>query len=145
VRPTGGESTHLQPLVLPRWVGVRGEGPSCQDPHGLGAFRPAETEGAGGALSTATTEEEASTASRDLRATPFHVYTRTREAPRTQRRWTALSRTPVTTTEDRRSGCRVTQEFTHHRSTLFHQTPAQRHPNAPCDESRVLAVDLEMS
>jgi hypothetical protein len=75
----------------------------------------------------------------------FHVYARTQEAPRTQRRWTALSRTPVTTMVDGRSGCRVTQEFTHHRSTLFHQTPARRHPSAPRDESRVPAVDPEMS
>jgi hypothetical protein len=51
----------------------------------------------------------------------------------------------VTNMEDQRSGCRVTQEFTHYRSTLFHQTPAQRHPSAPHDESRVLAVDPEMS
>jgi hypothetical protein len=34
----------------------------------------------------------------------------------------------VTTKEDWRSGYQVTQEFTHHRSTLFHQTPTQRHP-----------------
>jgi hypothetical protein len=75
----------------------------------------------------------------------FHDYAHTQEVPRTQRRWTTLFRTLVTTTEDQRSGCRVTQEFTHHRSTLFHQTPAQRHPSAPRDESRVLSVDPEMS
>jgi cell division septum initiation protein DivIVA len=37
-----------------------------QDPHGLGAFGPADTKGVGGDLSTATTEEEAMSASRDL-------------------------------------------------------------------------------
>jgi hypothetical protein len=67
----------------------------------------------------------------ELPPTLLHNYARTREVPRTQRRWTALSRTPVTTTEDQRSGCRDTQEFTHHRSTLFHQTPTQRHPVYP--------------
>jgi hypothetical protein len=56
--------------MLPRRMSVRGAGPCYQDPHGLGVFRPAETEGVGGAPSTATTEEEVASASRDLRATP---------------------------------------------------------------------------
>jgi hypothetical protein len=34
---------------------------------------------------------------------------------------------------------------THHRSTQFHQTPAQRHPRVPRDGSRDLAADSEMS
>jgi hypothetical protein len=38
----------------------------------------------------------------------IHGCARTREVPRTEQRWTALSKTLATTTEDQRSGCRVT-------------------------------------
>jgi hypothetical protein len=64
--PGGEEPSQLPPPLPFGRPSVRGERLCYQNLHGLGAFRPAETGGFGGDVSTATTEEDATAASRDL-------------------------------------------------------------------------------
>jgi hypothetical protein len=75
----------------------------CATPHCLGVFRPVKTAGVRGDLSTATTEEEATPMSRDLRVTfdatststpiPERLSGHNRDGPRSPGRPRLLRRT----------------------------------------------------
>jgi hypothetical protein len=144
----GEESSQLQPPVLPWRTSVRGAEPCCQDPHGLGVFRLAETGGVGGDLSTATTEEEAASASRDLRATfdtsstatpvPERLSGHNRDGPRSLGRLILLQRT-----SDQVVGLPRCQL-----AAVLLCTPRLQPrgtPVHPVTRSRVLVVDPELS